>query len=169
MAEAVAEPAQLPVSGRKGLPVRVLFVEDDEKDMELCVRELEEAGFQVSARIATSARELTEAICTQAFDVILSDYGLPGWHGDEVIDVVKHRGLEIPVVMVTGSLGDEKAADMIKIGAADFVLKERLARLPLAVHRDCAKKSSAKTAATPSSSASNWSRICETARRNSGG
>jgi FixJ family two-component response regulator/putative methionine-R-sulfoxide reductase with GAF domain len=129
-----------PVAEAEGLPLRVLFVEDDEQDVELCIRELECAGFTVSASIATSARELAQAICTEAFDVILSDYGLPGWHGDAVMDVVKDRGLEIPVVMVTGSLGDEKAVDMIKVGAADFVLKERLARLPLAVHRALREK-----------------------------
>ncbi len=122
------------------MPLRVLFVEDDERDVELCIRELEQAGFQVSASTATSAPELARAIGSEAFDVILADYGLPGWHGDEVIDVVKNRGLETPVVMVTGSLGDEKAAQMIKIGAADFVLKARLARLPLAVHRALREK-----------------------------
>ncbi len=142
MAEAAtADVPQIPVGGEEGLLLRVLFVEDDEQDVELCIRELEQAGFKVSASTAISARELAQAICSQDFDVILSDYGLPGWRGDEVIDVVKDRGLEIPVVMVTGSLGDEKAADMIRVGAADFVLKERLARLPSAVHRALREKS----------------------------
>jgi DNA-binding NtrC family response regulator len=137
---ATAVAPQIPIGIGQGLPVRVLFVEDNQQDVELCTRELERAGFKVSATTTSSAREFLQAVCSQAFDVILSDYGLPGWHGDEVIAMVREQGAEIPVVMVTGSLGDEKAVDMIKMGAADFVLKERLARLPLAVHRALREK-----------------------------
>jgi CheY-like chemotaxis protein len=131
---------QIPTDVEPGAAVRVLFVEDDQQDVELCTRELEQAGFKITVSVATSACELIQAICTDGFDVILSDYGLPGWHGDEVISLVRNQGVEIPVVMVTGSLGDDKAAEMIKIGAADFVLKERLARLPVAVHRALREK-----------------------------
>ncbi len=86
---------QIPTDVEPGAPVRVLFVEDDQQDVELCARELEQAGFKITVSIATSARELIQAICTDRFDVILSDYGLPGWHGDEV-SLVRNQGVEIP-------------------------------------------------------------------------
>ena len=67
------------------------------------------------------------------FDIILADYNLQDWTGLDALDILKASGKNIPVIMVTGSLGDEAAVACIKEGAADYVLKDRVARLPLAV------------------------------------
>lgn len=67
--------------------------------------------------------------------MILADYSLPGWNGMEGLTVLQQRGLDIPFILVTGTVGEETAVDCIKQGAADYVLKDRLARLPVAIAR----------------------------------
>ncbi|MCI0402190.1 MAG: ATP-binding protein, partial [Acidobacteria bacterium] len=65
----------------------------------------------------------------------IADYRLPAWRGLDAVEVLKAHGKDIPVIIVTGSLGDELAAECIRRGASDYVLKDRLARLPIAVRR----------------------------------
>ena len=69
------------------------------------------------------------------FDIILSDYNLRTWTASEALEILKKSGLDIPFIIVTGSLGDETAVECIKLGAADYILKDRLHRLPVAIRR----------------------------------
>ncbi len=74
------------------------------------------------------------------YDLILADYNLPQWRGTETLEILCRENLDIPLIIVTGYLGEEKAVDYIKQGATDCVLKDRLARLPVAVRRALEEK-----------------------------
>jgi PAS domain S-box-containing protein len=115
--------------------LKVLFIEDVPADAELCIGTLERAGFSVRADVCGSAKDLERLIGDEDYDVILADYNLLDWSGIQSVEIVRRMARNIPVIIVTGMLGDEKAVDCIHQGAADYVLKDRLSRLPLAVRR----------------------------------
>jgi signal transduction histidine kinase len=116
--------------------LRVLFVEHSAADVELCVHELRRAGLEVEVDVAPTREEYESLLASgKAYDVVLSDYRLPGWTGMDALDLLRAVDRELPFVLVTGSLGDEGAVECIKRGADDYVLKENLARLPVSVRR----------------------------------
>jgi PAS domain S-box-containing protein len=115
--------------------LRLLVLEDRPADAELCLRELRRGGFEVSAEIAGTREEFVAHLQAGEYDLVLADYRLPGWNGMAALEELRRLGKDIPFILVTGSLGDELAVDCIQQGAADYVLKDRLARLPVAVRR----------------------------------
>ncbi|HZP93389.1 MAG TPA: EAL domain-containing protein [Burkholderiales bacterium] len=118
------------------LPLRVLLVEDSEDDAELLVRELSRAGFDVlSERVQTRA-ELQAALARQRWDIVLSDYTMPGLNGLEALAVVRARNADLPFIIVSGTIGEDVAVEVMRAGAQDYILKDRLARLSLAVERE---------------------------------
>ena len=119
-----------------GGALRVLLVEDSVADVELCVHELRRAGFELELDVAPT-RETYETLLAsgKTYDIVLSDYRLPAWTGMDALERLRAVDHEVPFVLVTGSLGDESAVECIKRGAADYVLKENLARLPVSVRR----------------------------------
>ncbi len=117
-----------------------MFVEDNPADIELELLTLRKDGFEVSSDVAQTAEEFTLRIRTASYDLILADYNLPQWRGTETLDILRHENLDVPLIVVTGYLGEEKAVEYIKQGATDCVLKDRLARLPTSVHRALAEK-----------------------------
>jgi len=121
-------------------PLRVLFVDDCADDIQLSIRVLQKAGFAIVQHVVETQEQFEEALRAGGYDLILCDYRLPGWSGADVLAAVRDSGRELPVVLVTGTLGEETAAEMIKLGAADFVLKQRLFRLPLAIERALREK-----------------------------
>jgi two-component system, cell cycle sensor histidine kinase and response regulator CckA len=138
MAETLHEaavPAALPSA-----PIRVLLVEHDGDDIELCLRELKRDGLTVDARIAATRDEFAAAARDSAFDVILADFRLPNWTGIDVLNLARELGLDAPLILVTGTLGEELAVDCIKRGINDYVLKHQLARLGLAIRRSLEEK-----------------------------
>jgi len=121
--------------------LQILCVEDSPDDFELAVQTLESAQLNIDATRVVS-RELFESTVTEkSYDVILADYKLPGWTGMEAIEILKDRGKDTPLILVTGALGEEKAVQCIKAGAADLILKTRLAELPAAVCRAISDRS----------------------------
>ena len=120
--------------------MRVLVVEDDPADVELLVRALRTGGCEPDVDTVQTAEDFAERIRKNRYDVILADYGLPGWNGMDTVEVLRREGLDIPVVLVSGSLGELKAVECIKQGAADYVLKDHLPRLPEVVRRAIADK-----------------------------
>ena len=125
---------------RGGAKLRVLVVEDDPADVELLVRALRTGGCEPDVDTVQTAEDFAERIRKNRYDVILADYGLPGWNGMDTVEVLRREGLDIPVVLVSGSLGELKAVECIKQGAADYVLKDHLPRLPEVVRRAIADK-----------------------------
>lgn len=120
--------------------LRVLVVEDDPSDAELEIGELRKGGFEPQKDLVQSAEEFTACIKKKHYDVILADYRLPGWHGIETVEILRRQCLDIPVIVVSDALGELKAVDCIKVGAADYVLKDHLARLPELVRRAMTEK-----------------------------
>lgn len=116
-------------------PLRILLLEDEPTDAELVEAELREAGLHfVSLRVDTRDG-FVRALDEFRPDIVLSDFRLPAFDGESAIKIVRERHPTVPVVMVTGAVGDEKAIELLKLGARDYVLKDRLARLPPVVER----------------------------------
>ena len=115
--------------------LRVLLAEDHAADAELCIDAIKKAGFPVHTDVCANPEEFEHLLRAADYDIILADYNLTGWTATEAIEIVGRVGKNIPVIVVTGYLGDEKAVDCIHQGAADYVLKDRLSRLPLAIRR----------------------------------
>lgn len=116
------------------------MVEDSAADVELALLELRKNGFDVSGDVAQTAEEFTSRIQMSVYDIILADYNLPQWKGTEALDILCREKLDVPLIVVTGYLGEEKAVDYIKKGATDCVLKDRLVRLPASVRRALEEK-----------------------------
>src|SRR5579863_5191075 len=114
-------------------PLRVLIAEDFAPDAELEIIALKKADFDVRADVTENRARFIEMIRSNAYDVVLADYNLPQWTGLDVLQAVKDEGLDTPVILVTGAVGDEAAAECMKRGVADYVLKNRLVRLPQAI------------------------------------
>jgi signal transduction histidine kinase len=120
--------------------LRVLLVEDNPSDVELVLLTLRKDGFEVSSDVVQTAGEFAARIQTGNYDLILADYNLPQWRGMEALDILCRENLDVPLIVVTGYLGEEKAVECIKQGATDCVLKDRLARLPPSVRRALQEK-----------------------------
>jgi PAS domain S-box-containing protein len=117
------------------MSVRILLLEDVPADAALIQRELTKAGLVfVSQRVDTRVA-FEEALRVFSPDVILSDHGLPGFDGAAALQLVKERFPTLPVILVTGSLNEETAVEFMKAGAADYVLKDHLTRLPQSIKR----------------------------------
>jgi PAS domain S-box-containing protein len=143
MKSQLLEEVQLPAVG---LPKRLLLIEDSPNDVELLLYELKEAGFQIEHSVARNRQEFHALYQKERFDAILSDFRLPGWSGLEVLSEVRAAGDEVPFLLITGTLGEEAAVECIKQGASDYVLKDRLSRLPLALQRALQEKAQRKKA-----------------------
>ena len=87
-----------------------------------------------------TADEFLERVRHTHYDIILADYNLPAWNGMETVAALRLEGIDIPVIVVSGYLGDLKAVECIKQGAADYVLKDHLLRLPECVRRALREK-----------------------------
>ncbi len=127
----VARPAQT----ASAHALRILILEDKPTDAELMQRAMREAGLDFSARRVDTRAGFIAVLETFAPDIVLSDYRLPGFNGAEALAHVRHVHPEVPVVVVSGVLGDEAAIELLKAGAKDYVLKGNLLRLPSAVER----------------------------------
>lgn len=115
--------------------LRVLLIEDDPVDKELALRELRAGGFDPEADMVQTEEEFVAQLKKAHYHVILADYKLPQWRGTDALEILKRLGIDIPVILVTGSLGDEMAVECIKQGTTDYVLKDHLPRLSIAVRR----------------------------------
>jgi len=112
--------------------LNLLFLEDSSADAELVVRELRRAGFDLhTARVTTEPDYL--AHLDPALDLILADYSLPQFDALRALHLLRERGLDIPFIVISGSISEEVAVECMQQGAADYLLKDRLARLGQAV------------------------------------
>ena len=118
-----------------GQPLRVLMVEDSPSDAELNLQALKRHGYNVRADIVSTLDEFIQRISKAVYDVVLSDFQLPGWTGLDVLEHLEKLQQSVPFILVTGALDETTAVDMIDKGADDYIMKDRLDRLPLAVRR----------------------------------
>jgi signal transduction histidine kinase len=127
-------------SATPDLKLRVLLVEDNALDAALVVRALHKDGFDVIADVVQDEAAFTKALRTRPPEVVLADYNLPNWKGMEALNALRKEGLDIPMVLVSGALGDVTAVECIRQGATDYVLKDGLARLPEVIRRALREK-----------------------------
>jgi diguanylate cyclase (GGDEF)-like protein/PAS domain S-box-containing protein len=115
--------------------IRVLFIEDSEIDVELSLRALEQGGFDVSWESVQAEEELRRALSLQRPQAILSDFSMPGFDGMEALRLAKEMAPGVPFIFVSGTIGEERAIEAIRLGATDYVLKDNMRRLGTSVRR----------------------------------
>ncbi|MCK6479081.1 MAG: response regulator [Planctomycetes bacterium] len=116
-------------------PLSVLLVEDSEDDAELELIELRRAGFLTSHVRVDTREEMAAALAEGAFDIVLCDHAMPSFNSSGALGLLRERGLDTPVIIVSGMMGEDVAVEALKTGAADYVLKGNLRRLGPAVAR----------------------------------
>ncbi|MGZ5279114.1 MAG: response regulator [Pseudobdellovibrionaceae bacterium] len=116
-------------------PLRILMVEDNENDRLLEERELKKASIPHVLICVDSRQDFLQQLAQFHADLILCDYSLPQFNALDVLEIVQEQAPQIPVVIVTGTLTDETAVECLKRGALDYVIKERIVRLPFAISR----------------------------------
>src|SRR5262249_45977167 len=97
-------------------------------------------GFDVMSDEVQTAEQFRRQIRKNAPDVVLADYNLGSWRGMETLDIMREEGVEAPLILVSGALGDVTAVECIKQGATDYILKDGLARLPVSIRRALQEK-----------------------------
>ena len=122
-----------------GRSARILILEDEAWDAELAQRLLATAGLKLTAVVVDTKASFIEQLAAFQPDIILSDYHLPGFSGQEALKIAQELHPDIPFIIWSGVLGDEAAVELIKQGATDYVLKDRPARLPSVILRALAE------------------------------
>lgn len=125
-------------------PLKVLIVEDSEQDAALLLRELQKAGYSPVHRRVESAQEMTDALDSQDWDIVLSDYVLPGFGGLAALGLLHDKGLDLPFIVVSGQIGEDVAVGAMKAGAHDYIMKDNLKRLGPAIKRELAEAENRK-------------------------
>jgi len=139
MSSAGAKVATINTTSPKA-PLRALLVEDNPLDATLVLRALHKEGFDVAADIVQDEAAFIQSLRANPPEVVLADYNLPNWKGMEALAVLRREGLDIPMILVSGALGDVTAVECIKQGATDYVIKDGLTRLPEVVRRALREK-----------------------------
>lgn len=116
-------------------PLRILHLEDDARDAELLLATLEAAGIVSQVTLVDSQADFSASLERGGWDLVLADYSLPSFDGLSALKIALEKCPDVPFIFVSGTLGEEVAVEALKIGAADYVLKERLSRLALSVQR----------------------------------
>ena len=112
------------------------MIENDAADADLVTHAVKKADPLACVDLAVTRDDFARLLAKTEYDIVLSDYRLPGWTGMEALQELRRLGFDIPFIIVTGELGDERAVECLKAGAADYVLKgPSMARLPIAVNR----------------------------------
>ena len=113
--------------------IRVLIVDADLADVELCLQELKRAQFAISADVVKTPADFIERLQKERYDVVLAAASMPQWTGLQALALLQEQEQEIPFILVTKPLGTEIVDEFMRKGASDCVDKTRLVRLPLAV------------------------------------
>ena len=117
-------------------PLRALIVEDSRDDADLLVMELSRAGYEVSFERVQSRSAMEAALARGPWDVVLCDYSLPGFDALGALEVVSSSELDVPFLIISGTVGEEIAVEALRSGAHDYLLKDRLGRLRPAIERE---------------------------------
>ena len=115
--------------------IRVLHLEDSPRDAELIQQNLETGGLACDIVLVDGKEAFEAALARDAYDVILCDHNLPDYDGRSAITLAREKLPLVPVISLSGTLGEEEAVECLKLGATDYILKHRLERLVPAVRR----------------------------------
>jgi diguanylate cyclase (GGDEF)-like protein/PAS domain S-box-containing protein len=116
-------------------PINVLFVHRDADVVDACQEELKKAGFDVSSDLVLTIAQCTEQLRSQRYDVVIAEYPSPNWKGSQALQLLRQTVQDIPLLFVTTAIGNEPIAELTAHGAFDYVEREHLAQLPMAVRR----------------------------------
>jgi two-component system sensor histidine kinase UhpB len=116
-----------------GTHLKILILEDSDADAQIILRLLNKSNPGYEFNIVVNKKSYLEALDNYKPDVVLSDNSLPQFNATEALKILRERSTFIPFIMVTGTIPEEYVVDIIKSGADDFILKDRLARLPIAI------------------------------------
>jgi PAS domain S-box-containing protein len=119
-----------------GIPLKVLIIEDSEDDTLLIVRELRKGGYEPDYERVETAGEMKFALNKKKWDIIISDYMMPGFNGLDALKLLQKTGIDLPFILVSGLISEETAVDAMKTGAHDYITKGNLSRLDPAVTRE---------------------------------
>jgi len=124
-----------------GSPLQLLLVEDSEDDAQLTLHALKRSGFEVTFERVQTREDMKAALLSRSWDAIVSDYSMPCFTAPEAFAVLTETGLDIPFLIVSGTVGEETAVQAMRMGVHDYLLKGALHRLGPAIERevrDCA-------------------------------
>lgn len=116
--------------------LRILVIEDSKDDAELIVREIRRGGYTIEFERVETKPHMQQALAQGTWDMILSDYSMPQFSAMSALEVLNDSGLDIPFLVISGTIGEETAITALKAGAHDFLLKDKLARLVPAIERE---------------------------------
>ncbi len=117
-------------------PLRVLIVEDSADDVLLMAQQLKRAGLDVVYRHIDSADEMNAALVTGDWDAVLADYSMPHFGALPALELIKQRELDLPFIIVSGSIGEDAAVAAMKAGAHDYIMKDKMMRLAPVIERE---------------------------------
>ena len=117
-------------------PLNVLIVEDSVDDTFFIVRELQRGGYNVDFERVETATAMQSSLRSRDWDLVISDYSMPRFGGEAALSLYQHSGLDVPFILVSGTMGEDIAVEMLKAGAHHYVMKDNLGRLVSAVERE---------------------------------
>src|SRR5437763_9049068 len=116
--------------------LRVLHVEDSERDVALLTRYLTRAGYELTSERVETAEQMRAALRAREWDVILCDYSMPHFNAIQALELLKETGLDIPFIIISGTVGEAVAVEAMRAGAQDYLMKDNLARLVPTIERE---------------------------------
>ena len=118
------------------VPLHVLLIEDSEDDAALVMRALRRGGYDPTFERVDTAAAMRAALDQHPWDLVISDYSMPQFTGPAALQLLQAGGIDLPFIMVSGTIGEETAVTAMKAGAHDFLMKGNLTRLIPAVARE---------------------------------
>jgi len=118
------------------IPLHILIVEDNEDDYLLLVRELRRGGYDPVAERVDTPAAMRSALAQRTWDLVISDYVMPGFSGLAALAVLRESGQDLPFIVISGNIGEDIAVQAMKAGAHDYIIKGNMARLIPAIERE---------------------------------
>ncbi|HMB46408.1 MAG TPA: histidine kinase dimerization/phosphoacceptor domain -containing protein [Candidatus Methanoperedens sp.] len=116
--------------------LRVLIVEDSKFDARVLIGELENGGYRLDHELVDNPEDMRAALGKKPWDIVISDFVMPNFSGMDAIRILQESGLDIPIIIVSGKIGEDTAVESMKAGAHDYIIKGNLARLIPAIERE---------------------------------
>ena len=116
--------------------LRILVVEDSRRDLDLIVREFQLCGYSIHAERVETAHEMSAALARSSFDAVISDNALPAFDATGALAVLQSANSDIPFVILSGMIGEERIVQLMRAGASDYVSKRNLPRLIPVIERE---------------------------------
>lgn len=118
------------------IPLRVLYIEDNNDDAFIILRELKKGVYEITCHLVETAGQFVSALTECKWDIILADYTVPGFGAMQALSILKDRNIDIPFIIISGTVDEEIAISAMKAGANNYIMKDRLVRLLPTIERE---------------------------------